>query len=69
MTTTAEPIVPVWLNVDDLDVIGRCLEDFRSTHELGPQLEQQVARIAKHFDWVRGEFHVDQRANSPLSKR
>jgi hypothetical protein len=60
MTTTAEPIVPVWLNVEDLDVVERCLLDYISTHELEPELEQHVARLAKHFDWVRGEFLAQQ---------
>jgi hypothetical protein len=56
MTTTANPIVPVWLNVDDLDVVENCLKDYLSAHELEPELEEHVARLAKHFDWVRGEF-------------
>jgi hypothetical protein len=60
MTTTAHPIVPVWLNVDDLEVVEDCLKDYLSTHELEPELEQHVARLAKHFDWVRGEFVEDQ---------
>jgi len=61
MTTTTEPIVPVWLNLDDLELIERCLEDFMSTHELAPELEQHVARLATHVDWVRAEFLAHQR--------
>ena len=61
MTTTANPIVPVWLNVDDLDVVETCLMDYLSAHELEPEFEQHVARLAKHFDWVRSEF-VDQQS-------
>jgi hypothetical protein len=60
MTTTAKAIVPVWLNLDDLDVIEDCLKDFMTTHELEPELQQHVARLAKHFDWVRSEFLAHQ---------
>jgi hypothetical protein len=60
MTTTAKAIVPVWLNVEDLDVIEDCLKDYMSAHELEPELAQHVARLAMHFDWVRGEFLAHQ---------
>jgi hypothetical protein len=46
--------------VDDLEVIERCLNDYLSTHDLRPDLEEHVARLAKHFDWVRGEFLANQ---------
>jgi hypothetical protein len=60
MTTSVEPIVPVWLNLDDLELIERCLNDAMSTHELGPELERDVARLVKHFDSVRCEFLAHQ---------
>ena len=60
MTTSVEPIVPVWLTLDDLELIERCLSDVMSSHELGPDLERDVARLAKHFDSVRCEFLAHQ---------
>jgi hypothetical protein len=60
MTTTVEAIVPVWLNLDDLELIEHCLKDFTSTHELAPELEQHVAQLIQHFDSVRREFLAHQ---------
>jgi hypothetical protein len=61
MTTTTEPIVPVWLTLEDFDVLERCLEDYAASQELEPELEQHLARLVTHFKWVRGEFIAHQR--------
>jgi hypothetical protein len=60
MPSATEAIVPVWLNLDDLEVIERCLTDRMSTDELEPELQQNVARLARLFDWVRAEFLAHQ---------
>jgi hypothetical protein len=60
MTTTAEPIAPVWLNLDDLETVESCLQELISTRELEPEQEQHLAKLFKHFDWVRGEIAARQ---------
>jgi hypothetical protein len=60
-----EPIVPVWLKVDDLGVIESCLAQFAATSPSDPALRKHVAVLQKHFAWVRSEFVVKHNA-SPL---
>jgi hypothetical protein len=55
MRTPTSAIVPVWLTLDDLQVIELCLNDLLSSHELKPESEQNIVRLARLFDQVRAE--------------
>lgn len=55
-TVTGERIVPVWLSLDDLDIIDRSLQQLASTCEANPDFRRHVADLQKHFAWVRSEF-------------
>jgi hypothetical protein len=52
----SERVIPVWLSLNDLEVVERALQLIAATAETDPALQQQVADLQKHFDWVRSEF-------------
>jgi len=52
----SERIVPVWLSLDDIDLVRRSLGRFAPTCESDAELRLHVADLRNHFDWVRREF-------------
>lgn len=51
-----ERIVPVWLSLEDLDVIEHVLRHFPASGEDNADLPRHLADLQKHFAWVRSEF-------------
>jgi hypothetical protein len=51
-----ERIVPVWLSLDDLDLVDNVLRHFAATHVGSADLLGHVAELQKHLAWVRNEF-------------
>lgn len=51
-----ERVIPVWLSLEDLDIIDDVLQRFAASAETPAGVERHVADLQKHFAWVRSEF-------------
>jgi hypothetical protein len=52
----SERVVPVWLSLDDLDVIDQTLRHFAATSKGNDDVLRHVGDLQNHFRWVLSEF-------------